>query len=151
MHTGVRGTWCEARKLTPNVFRYGSSIADPNEDDSNHPCRYCGSVFTGKRRLWHHIRTEHMGSRFVCPQCQCTFASRGGLREHVKHIHQQLARYHCEHCGKGYSIRSNYYDHVATHTGAKRNVCHICQNQFTFNYSLKVHIRRCHPNEAKLT
>ena len=43
---------------------------------------------------------------FVCPQYQCTFASRGGLRDHVKHIHHKLARYHCVQCGKGYSIRS---------------------------------------------
>ena len=84
--------------------------------------------------------------RFACSQCPWTFASKGGLNDHVKLVHQRLARYRCETCGKGYSRRSNYYDHLATHTGTKRHVCVVCQRQFTFKNSLKAHVLRFHVN-----
>ena len=109
-------------------------------------CDDCGLLFAEKDNLWYHVRTTHLqGARFVCPYCQCTLASRGGLNQHVKHIHEKLARYQCETCGKGYSSRLNYYDHLAAHAGAKRNVCTICQKQFTFKHSLKLHVARHHP------
>ena len=77
------------------------------------------------------------GIGFVCPHCQCTLSSRGGLTEHVKRVHQKLARYQCPQCGKGYSHRINCLDHLATHTGSKRYVCPVCQQQFTLKCSLK--------------
>ena len=146
------GQWYEGGQLTSKVSRNISEanhkkLAPVHQHDAL-LCPDCGSVFTGKRKLWYHIKTEHVGKRFECPQCQCTFASRGGLSDHVRHIHEKLARYQCETCGKGYSIRSNYLDHLATHTGFKRNVCALCQKQFTFKYSLKVHIRKCHANDV---
>ena len=116
--------------------------------DGLHRCANCGSVYKNRSQLLYHFRTKHMGKRFVCPQCRCTFASRAGLKGHVAHVHQKLVKYQCETCGKGYSVRSNYYDHIATHTGVKRNICSICQKQFTFKHSMKSHILRFHPNEA---
>ena len=85
--------------------------------------------------------------RIACSQCACTFASKGGLNEHVKCVHLGLARYQCAICGKGYSRRSNYHDHLATHTGTKRHVCIICQKQFTFKHGLKAHVLRFHVND----
>ena len=109
-------------------------------------CHVCGLVFAEKTDLWCHVKQDHSKHRrFVCPYCQCTLASRGGLNQHVKHIHQKLARYQCETCGKGYSSRLNYYDHLAAHAGTKRNVCAVCQKQFTFKHSLKLHSDRHHP------
>ena len=110
-------------------------------------CSVCGAPFKGKNQLWYHVRTKHVGRRFECTQCQCTFASSGGLKQHVTHIHLKLSRYKCELCSKRYSNRSNYYDHLATHTGARRNVCSICQKQFTFRPGLKAHMLHFHPNE----
>ena len=89
-------------------------------------------------------KARHLGEHVVCPLCQRTFVSRYVMREHVKHVHQKLFRHQCEHCGKGFSVRSNYYDHLATHTGIKRNVCTICEKQFTFRQSLKAHMVRVH-------
>ena len=134
------------------------SVAESNQDRCEetrehlkpniHKCTDCGAQFKGNSQLWYHIRTKHLGRRFVCPQCQCTFASSGGLTQHVRHIHLKLSRYKCEQCGKGYSDRSNYHDHLATHTGARRNVCSICHKQFTFKPGLKAHILRFHPDEV---
>ena len=35
---------------------------------------------------------------------------------------------------------------MATHAGVKRNVCTICQAQFTSKRALKAHIMRFHPD-----
>ena len=73
-----------------------------------HKCTFCGAAYRYRCRLLRHTTAMHGGTRFVCPQCQCTLASRRGLTEHVKIVHQKLAIYQCQHCGKGYSHRSNY-------------------------------------------
>ena len=71
--------------------------------------------------------------------------SKGGLREHVQYIHQN-ARYQCETCGKGYANRTHFVDHLARHTGVKRNVCSVCQASFAYKHGLKAHVLRFHPN-----
>ena len=103
-----------------------------------------GSVSQERSSLGHDTSTKCAGTRFVCPQCQCTLSSRGGLTAHVKIVHEKLARYQCEHCGEGYSHRSHYLDHLATHSGVKRNVCPVCQRQFAFKRGLKTHMLRFH-------
>ena len=65
------------------------------------------SVSQERSSLGHDTSTKCAGTRFVCPQCQCTLSSRGGLTAHVKIVHEKLARYQCDHCGKGYSHRSH--------------------------------------------
>ena len=105
----------------------GQTIAEINNASCRRiqePVRHVrGSVSKERSSLGHDTSTKCAGMRFVCPQCQCTLSTRGGLTEHVNHVHQKLARYKCEHCGKGYSHRCHYLDHLATHTGIKRNVC----------------------------
>ena len=103
-----------------------------------------GSVSKDRSSLGDDRRTNCESMRFVCPQCQCTLSSRSGLTAHVKIVHEKLARYRGEHCGKGYSHRSHYLDHLATHTGVKRNICPVCQRQFTFKRGLKTHMLRFH-------
>ena len=124
------------------------NICWQTHEQAKHKCTECKCLFKEKRRLIEHIRAKHGGKRLTCPQCQCLFVSRNGLNEHVKHIHQKLANFQCRTCGKGYSRRSHYYDHLATHTSAKRNICTICLRQFTFKCSLKTHVLRFHPNEV---
>ena len=103
-----------------------------------------GSVSKERSSLGHDTITKCAGMRVVCPQCHCTLSTKGGLTEHVKHVHPKLARYPCQHCGKGYSNRPNYLDHLATHTGSKRHVCPVCQLQFTFKSSINKHMLRFH-------
>ena len=125
----------------------GHMTGQRNAEINNDGCRQLqepvrhvrGSVSNDRIALGEDTRTECESMRCVCPQCHCTLSTRGGLTEHVKHVHQKLARYQCQHCGKGYSHRSHYLDHLATHTGVKRYVCPVCQQQFTFKRSFKKH------------
>ena len=111
----------------------------------SHQCVDCGAVFNDAAQLDCHVRSKHAGMRFACPHCQRTFAWKSGLNEHVKFTHQKLSRYRCETCGKRYAHRSDYYDHLATHTGVKRNVCPVCLKGFTWKSSMKAHMLQFHP------
>ena len=96
----------------------------------------CVSEFAGMNKL---------PPRFGCPICARTFTRRGGLTQHVKHIHDKNSRYKCESCGKGFCVRLDYFDHVAAHTGVKRNLCIVCKKRFTYSRDLRAHVSRCHP------
>ena len=106
-----------------------------------------GSTFKDTNPLPYHARIEHVDKRFTCPRCSCSYSSNGSLTEHVRHIHENASRYRCDTCGKGFSIRSYYYDHLAAHTGVKRYVCSVCLKEFTWKRNLKIHMLRFHPAE----
>ena len=104
-----------------------------------------GSAFNDTNPLPYRARAEHVGKRFMCPRCPCTYSCKGSLHEHVRHIHENASMYRCETCGKGFSIRSNYYDHIAAHAGVKQYVCTVCVKEFTLKRNLKAHMSRFHP------
>ena len=110
-------------------------------------CPDRGSAFNDTSTLSYHPRTELVGKRFMCPRCPCTYSCKGSLNEHIRHIHENASRYRCETCGKGFSIRSHYYDHLAAHTGVKRYVCSVCLREFTLKCNLKAHMLHFHPVE----
>ena len=89
------------------------------------------------------------GGRFMCAEtdCQCSYVSKSGLKRHMNRMHNQLYRYRCETCERGFMDRSRYYDHVAAHTGVKRHTCSICEMRFTYKTSLRTHVLHIHPNE----
>ena len=74
-----------------------------NQKRRRHVCSDRGAVFKEKLQLVVHVKSEHGRNRVSCPCCGRTFVSKGGPREHVQYIHQKVARYQCETCGKGYA------------------------------------------------
>ena len=141
------GQSCEGQRFACKMTRIHATFELPKCQLTHDKDRHCGSVVTGKRKLRDHIRTRHSEGYLVCSQCHVTFATVSGLNYHVRHVHHKLARYRCETCGKAFSSPSNYHDHVATHTGVKRNICPVCQDHFTFRHNLKRHILNFHPGQ----
>ena len=131
----------QAGQLTTKVTHNLPPIAVASQQQNEHFKRGVhGSGFMYRGRSY------HLGRRFACSKCPCTFVSKGGLNEHVKHRHENRARYTCEYCGKGFTNQSHRSDHLATHTGVKQNVCTVCNKQFTFKHSLKAHVLKNHPS-----
>ncbi len=156
MRSGGPAIYDETQHVTAIIDVDGSSVVEPSQSSaSGHlqsklsRCPYCQLQFTMDSNLHDHIRSPHADRRYSCQQCSCTFVSMEGLNRHVRHVHQKLVNFRCQICGKGYHDRRNYHDHMATHAGVKRNVCTICQAQFTFKRSLKVHVMRLHPDAVK--
>ena len=44
----------------------------------------------------------------------------------------------------GSNINTNYFDHVAAHTGVKRNMCVMCKKRFTYSRDLSSKIKKYH-------
>ena len=108
-----------------------SGLADETQhDNAKFTCKLCVSEFDDINQWLHHVTTIHASSQYVCPECQRLYGSKSGLRKHVYTMHKKLSRYQCETCGKGFFVRSLYYDHVAAHTGAKRHSCSMCEKKF---------------------
>ena len=103
-----------------------------------------GPVVTKRRYARRRSSAEYSVGLFICPECPYAFPTRNDMKQHMKRVHLKVGKYQCETCGKHYAHRSNFYDHVAAHTGLKRYVCSVCQKQFIFNHGLKAHFLRFH-------
>ena len=81
--------------------------------------------------------------KFSCNQCANQFASKSGLRTHIKSIHDG-ARYECKLCDEQYNIRSSLRRHVLSkHQGVKFS-CNECVYQATQKTHLRRHIQSYH-------
>ena len=100
----------------------------------------CGSTYWRKGNLACHIEPK----RITCSLCSRTYVSNKSLNEHVKNFHNKQTAYKCEYCGKGFTNRLSYTDHVAYHSGIKRHACARCGKQYTLHSSLRKHVCRIH-------
>lgn len=84
--------------------------------------------------------------RYLCDICSKTFASKSGLRFHLK-SHDAVKSYPCRYCGKRFVIPSYAKRHEKIHAGDKRFVCQFCSATFASSNGLKYHLR-LHSGEA---
>ncbi|CAD1478008.1 unnamed protein product [Heterotrigona itama] len=100
-----------------------------------------GGVDGGSGNVQSYDDTSVAGRRYLCDVCSKTFASKSGLRFHMK-SHGSAAKAHpCRYCGKGFAIPSYARRHERIHLGDKRFVCHFCSATFASSNGLKYHLR----------
>lgn len=109
-------------------------------------------------------KTVDNTNKFVCPTCQKVLKTNNILAEHIRNVHSGLW-YECSEnkCAKLYKKRGALSTHVqkthnrkltaAEKAGAKKSNlkitakkfgCHTCNQRFTRNSSLKLHIKETH-------
>eukprot|EP00088_Acartia_fossae_P024071 TRINITY_DN2504_c2_g1_i4.p1 TRINITY_DN2504_c2_g1~~TRINITY_DN2504_c2_g1_i4.p1 ORF type:complete len:580 (+),score=150.99 TRINITY_DN2504_c2_g1_i4:1-1740(+) len=84
--------------------------------------------------------------RLPCHLCNKSFAFKDGLERHIKHIHQKIMNFHCEHCDYKTYSGFNLRIHISKmHTKEEmEKICQFC-NQKTVG--LDYHIRIYHMDE----
>lgn len=83
---------------------------------------------------------------YLCDICSKTFASKSGLRFHLK-SHDAIKSYPCRYCDKRFVIPSYTKRHEKIHTGDKPFICQYCSATFASSNGLKYHLR-LHTGEA---
>lgn len=92
------------------------------------------------------ICNDTMKMLYLCDICSKTFASKSGLRFHLK-SHDAVKSYPCRYCDKRFVIPSYTKRHEKIHTGDKPFICQYCSVTFASSNGLKYHLR-LHTGEA---
>ena len=78
---------------------------------------------------------------FLCDLCDATFTSSSGLKLHTNCVHLKKYPYACTVCGKRFTLKEHYNDHMSMHNKVKAHKCPNCCRPFTFKTSLRKHLR----------
>ena len=90
-------------------------------DIAKHKCSSCDKTYAYKSSLERHknICKNTMSNEcsFVCHTCSAVFSRHDLLKSHMKGVHNNIFKYHCELCGENYKWRSSLSAHKrAKHT-----------------------------------
>lgn len=81
-----------------------------------------------------------------CQYCSAVILSRS-MTQHINRHHRQTFRFHCDHCGKGFRVKSDLLEHVKCHMNiASRPTfqCTHCPSKFLSKTARKNHINTFH-------
>lgn len=125
-------------------------------------CPICKETYATKFVLRVHMKL-HNKQQFTCAVCGINFAVKGALTSHMI-THYNIGGtgdegsgksggggtdpYKCKMCGKEYTTRPMFMDHVLNH--GKTYQCQLCPKIYKHRSGLHLHVRKEHPiNEAK--
>ena len=86
---------------------------------------------------------------YTCSLCGATYDKKASFQK--QHLGQ--LNYSCDICGKSYSNPNNLEGHVSVHTKRKLFKCPMCNADFAYKQSFKVHLKQKHKltDEQQLT
>ena len=65
-----------------------------------------------------------------CPICKAIF-DKGGLKRHLKTVHEGVKDHKCEHCGKEYTEKKSLRTHIKRdHENVREEQCTQCGKLF---------------------
>ena len=78
----------------------------------------------------------------ICNICGKGFSSRSGYMNHMN-SHRGVFRFTCSECGKGFSCTKNLKQHLSGHTGINYFNCERCSESFRYYEQLQHHQASC--------
>ncbi|XP_053396943.1 zinc finger protein 37-like [Mercenaria mercenaria] len=137
-----KGWKCDKCSYRTNVRSNLNRHAREIHSGIRHRCSKCNKTFKGKHDAKMHELYGH-NSGLQCKECDKTFSSMSGLRNHVKIIHKNSTLYKCEHCDMKFYYKSHYLGHVNKHLDVKPYSCKTCQKPFRYKVACHLHEKTC--------
>lgn len=113
-----------------------------NDRERKFTCDLCNKSFKENRHLVVHMNTHLPDEeKFTnsCSICGKKYSSIFSLRQHVKVVHVNQAKFKCQHCDKSFSRKANLDSHLNVHSMEKRFECSHCGLMLKTKANLRVH------------
>lgn len=129
---------CEKTKNEYLIFGKGLTTSDP--------CNVKYSIFEkGLTTCWYVCCDDRRWWNLSTFACSLLQASRGKARPTTQSA--SPSRPHkCHYCASAFKTDQHRREHERIHTGEKPWACSCCSQRFTWRQSLKIHLRKEHPN-----
>ena len=119
-------------------------------------CDICGQTCVSNSRLRGHIQEKHERKRpFTCDVEGCTsaFYRQRSLSIHMRNVHERAKDFKCNWlaCNRAFHSVYSLKRHELIHSGDKPIQCRHCDYSCRQNTSLKLHLRKIHPQSSEVT
>ncbi|KAI4886526.1 hypothetical protein NFI96_034121 [Prochilodus magdalenae] len=109
--------------------------------DYTHICKYCMIAFDTKTSKLEHEQTHSIdGLPYHCPDCPEKFKDFITRNQHLK-SHRGKKKFVCHTCDRTFLSLSRYERHMLIHSGEKPYTCKVCERSFNQASHLKSHMR----------
>ncbi|CAL8109923.1 unnamed protein product [Orchesella dallaii] len=150
---------CGQTFIRPNLLRSHLKFHEENDKEldqttGEYVCRFCKESFPSMRGLQTHKLVIHQtemaasGKCYLCSNCGQCFSTVALLRRHVKTKHENIHRFTCETCGKGFESKHAIESHKIIHNLDRKQefVCEVCGVAYSHKRSLEQHKVKFHPD-----
>nr|CAB3267993.1 zinc finger protein 345-like [Phallusia mammillata] len=140
----------KTNKLVGNKVNLQNSVTcktkDTNQRKTSKPvkCEHCKLTFTNKSILGRHLKT-HLEVLVPCPKCKRKFATKSGMKIHMKFVHLKVRPYTCEICKKCFPKPCVLkVHHQRVHSGERPYACTQCDKRYVIKAKLQQHVAVVH-------
>ena len=122
-------------KRKDNLTRHVASV----HGDKCETCTICNKTFSTAASLTAHVKRVHEGSPKSCPYDTCNkkYKDKILLTEHLKKTHL-VAKYVCQECDKSFAHEHLFQGHLVCHTGVYAFECPSCQKKCNLREHCKI-------------
>ncbi|KAM9778973.1 uncharacterized protein ACBT44_000573 isoform 1-T3 [Syngnathus typhle] len=149
-HRGTKAficTECGSRFTQKSALNMHQSTCQALKGELVHQCKTCMNTFANRGNLRIHEKHVHSSERlFACDVCAKTFKRKKDVTRHKKLVHDGPHMQQCSECGKWLRSKASLTCHMRIHNGIKNYVCSKCGSRFTQKSALNKH-ERTHTDE----
>ena len=86
---------------------------------------------------------------FTCEHCDASYPVRKSLLNHKRLKHGDAKLFACQHCIYATTNKVHLEQHVRSQHDKVKEICEICDKEFSDKSNLNKHVRKFHPEDVK--